>query len=57
VRASFARTLSITCRSPSLGGQFPGGGHSGALWQAQASAWLAMARTYLATGQTVLHRT
>ncbi len=32
------------------------GAHSGALWQAQAPSWLALALTYLATGQTVLRR-
>ncbi len=32
------------------------GGHSGALWQAQAPSWLALAMTYLATGRTVLRR-
>ena len=31
------------------------GGHSAALWQAQAPSWLALALTYLATGQTTLH--
>jgi len=30
------------------------GGHSGALWQAQAPSWLGLALTYLATGQTIL---
>jgi enterochelin esterase-like enzyme len=33
------------------------GGHSAALWQAQAPTWLALALSYLATGETVLHRT
>ena len=32
------------------------GGHSGALWQAQAPSWLALALTYLATGRTILRR-
>ncbi len=32
------------------------GGHSEALWQAQAPSWLLLALTYLATGQTVLRR-
>ena len=30
------------------------GGHSAALWQAQAPSWLALALTYLATGRTIL---
>lgn len=32
------------------------GGHSGALWQAQAPSWLALALRYLSTGRVVLRR-
>ncbi len=54
VNQAFDTTLSKN-RVPHVFRVYPGG-HSGALWRAEAPAWLTMALTYLQSGRTVAPR-